>query len=159
MKTATLKVKVVATAKSLHFFDRNELCGTEVLLDEQEWSSWKKISDPVLHIELRRWADLMVIAPLDANTLAKIAGGICDNLVTCIIRAWDMKKPLLFCPAMNTFMWEHPLTARHISALKELGYCEVPCVKKKLACGDVGFGGMAEVGTIVSAVLDVLPLP
>uniref|UniRef100_A0A2R5LMD7 Phosphopantothenoylcysteine decarboxylase n=1 Tax=Ornithodoros turicata TaxID=34597 RepID=A0A2R5LMD7_9ACAR len=159
VKTATLNVRVVATEKSLHFFDRSELGDTELFLDEQEWTSWKKIPDPVLHIELRRWADLMVIAPLDANTLAKVAAGICDNLLTCIIRAWDMKRPLLFCPAMNTFMWEHALTGRHIQSLKELGYREVPCVKKKLACGDTGFGGMAAVGTIVSAVTNALLPP
>uniref|UniRef100_A0A1Z5L2J8 Glucose-repressible alcohol dehydrogenase n=1 Tax=Ornithodoros moubata TaxID=6938 RepID=A0A1Z5L2J8_ORNMO len=156
VKPSKLNVRVVATEKSLHFFDRNELGDTELLLDEQEWSSWKKISDPVLHIELRRWADIMVIAPLDANTLAKMAAGICDNLLTCTIRAWDMKRPLLFCPAMNTFMWEHPFTARHIQCLKELGYYEVPCVKKKLACGDTGYGGMAEVETIIAAVVNAV---
>lgn len=51
----------------------------------------------MLHIDLRRWADLMVIAPLSANTLAKLAGGLCDNLLTCVVRAWDFEKPLLVC--------------------------------------------------------------
>lgn len=63
--------------------------------DEDEWHAWKAIGDPVLHIDLRRWADLMVIAPLSANTLAKLAGGLCDNLLTCVVRAWDFDKPLL----------------------------------------------------------------
>lgn len=49
----------------------------------------------MIHIELRRWADMLVIAPLSANTLAKIAGGLCDNLLTCVVRAWDFGKPLL----------------------------------------------------------------
>ncbi|XP_015728061.1 phosphopantothenoylcysteine decarboxylase isoform X3 [Coturnix japonica] len=97
---------------------------------------WKGRSDPVLHIELRRWADLMVVAPLDANTLAKLANGICDNLLTCVIRAWDLHKPLLFCPAMNTAMWEHPITAQQVEQLKGFGYTEIPCVVKKLVCGD-----------------------
>lgn len=48
-----------------------------------------------MHIELRNWADVLLIAPLSANTLAKIAGGLCDNLLTCVVRAWDFKKPLL----------------------------------------------------------------
>ncbi|XP_054071015.1 phosphopantothenoylcysteine decarboxylase isoform X4 [Rissa tridactyla] len=100
---------------------------------------WKGRSDPVLHIELRRWADLMLVAPLDANTLAKLANGICDNLLTCVIRAWDLSKPLLFCPAMNTAMWEHPITARQVEQLKGFGYTEIPCVVKKLVCGDEGF--------------------
>uniref|UniRef100_A0A670ZQH6 Flavoprotein domain-containing protein n=1 Tax=Pseudonaja textilis TaxID=8673 RepID=A0A670ZQH6_PSETE len=110
---------------------------------------WKKRTDPVLHIDLRRWADLMLVAPLDANTLAKIANGICDNLLTCVIRAWDVSKPLLFCPAMNTLMWEHPITARQVGQLKEFGYVEIPCIVKKLVCGDEGRGAMAEISTIV----------
>ncbi|XP_072051038.1 phosphopantothenoylcysteine decarboxylase-like isoform X3 [Amphiura filiformis] len=118
--------------------------------------AWSKIQDPVLHIELRRWADILVIAPLDANTLAKIAGGLCDNLLTCIVRAWDLKRPLLFCPAMNTHMWEHPITAKHIETLLGYGYKEVKCVEKTLACGDKGYGAMAEVPTIVNAVLEAL---
>ncbi|XP_032720977.1 phosphopantothenoylcysteine decarboxylase isoform X5 [Lontra canadensis] len=117
---------------------------------------WKCRSDPVLHIDLRRWADLMLVAPLDANTLGKVASGICDNLLTCVIRAWDCRKPLLFCPAMNTVMWEHPITAQQLGQLKAFGYVEIPCVAKKLVCGDQGLGAMAEVGTIVDKVKEVL---
>ncbi|XP_038561091.1 phosphopantothenoylcysteine decarboxylase isoform X2 [Micropterus salmoides] len=113
---------------------------------------WTQRSDPVLHIELRRWADLLVIAPLDANTLGKIANGICDNLLTCVVRAWDTSRPLLFCPAMNTAMWQHPITAQQVSRLTEFGYVEIPCIAKKLVCGDEGKGAMAEVSTIVSVV-------
>uniref|UniRef100_A0A673UTG3 Flavoprotein domain-containing protein n=1 Tax=Suricata suricatta TaxID=37032 RepID=A0A673UTG3_SURSU len=117
---------------------------------------WKCRSDPVLHIDLRRWADLMLVAPLDANTLGKVASGICDNLLTCVIRAWDCRKPLLFCPAMNTAMWEHPITAQQVGLLRAFGYMEIPCVAKKLVCGDEGLGAMAEVGTIVDKVKEVL---
>jgi hypothetical protein len=53
------------------------------------------VGDPVGHIELRNWADGAVVAPASANTLAKMAGGLCDNLLTCIVRAWDFRKPLL----------------------------------------------------------------
>ncbi|XP_071392349.1 phosphopantothenoylcysteine decarboxylase isoform X2 [Centroberyx affinis] len=113
---------------------------------------WTQRSDPVLHIELRRWADLFVIAPLDANTLGKISNGICDNLLTCVVRAWDTSRPLLFCPAMNTAMWQHPITARQVASLKEFGYVEIPCISKKLVCGDEGKGAMAEVSTIVNVV-------
>uniref|UniRef100_A0A8D2J364 Phosphopantothenoylcysteine decarboxylase n=1 Tax=Varanus komodoensis TaxID=61221 RepID=A0A8D2J364_VARKO len=97
---------------------------------------WKGRTDPVLHIDLRRWADLMLVAPLDANTLAKIASGLCDNLLTCVVRAWDLSKPLLFCPAMNTAMWEHPISAQQVRQLKGFGYLEIPCIVKKLVCGD-----------------------
>uniref|UniRef100_A0A5F9CD97 Flavoprotein domain-containing protein n=1 Tax=Oryctolagus cuniculus TaxID=9986 RepID=A0A5F9CD97_RABIT len=117
---------------------------------------WKQRCDPVLHIDLRRWADLMLVAPLDANTLGKVASGICDNLLTCVIRAWDRSKPLLFCPAMNTAMWEHPITAQQVDQLKAFGYIEIPCVAKKLVCGDQGLGAMAEVETIVDKVREIL---
>lgn len=63
--------------------------------DEDEWRGWKQVGDPVVHIELRRWADVFVIAPLSANTLAKLANGLCDNLVTCVARAWDFNRPLV----------------------------------------------------------------
>lgn len=148
------ELKIVATDKALHFFDRSLIPrSVPLLVDADEWMTWRKMSDPVLHIELRRWADIMVIAPLDANTMAKIACGLCDNLLTCVVRAWDLQKPLLFCPAMNTHMWCHPITAKHVVTLKDLGYIEVPCVDKKLACGDRGYGGMAEVPTIVSYIV------
>ncbi|XP_032926248.1 phosphopantothenoylcysteine decarboxylase isoform X1 [Catharus ustulatus] len=137
LKIPGLEVKVVTTEKAKHFYNAQEIPVT-LYGDEEEWQLWKGRSDPVLHIELRRWADLMVVAPLDANTLAKVANGICDNLLTCVIRAWDLSKPLLFCPAMNTAMWEHPITARHVEQLKGFGYTEIPCVVKKLVCGDEG---------------------
>uniref|UniRef100_A0A8C0AS18 Phosphopantothenoylcysteine decarboxylase n=1 Tax=Buteo japonicus TaxID=224669 RepID=A0A8C0AS18_9AVES len=61
-----------------------------------------------------------------------------DEWQTCVIRAWDLSKPLLFCPAMNTAMWEHPITAQQVEQLKGFGYTEIPCVVKKLVCGDEG---------------------
>uniref|UniRef100_A0A8C7EBT7 Phosphopantothenoylcysteine decarboxylase n=1 Tax=Nothoprocta perdicaria TaxID=30464 RepID=A0A8C7EBT7_NOTPE len=87
--------------------------------------------------------------PLLVSQLLEIPG-------TCVIRAWDLSKPLLFCPAMNTAMWEHPLTAQHVEQLKGFGYTEVPCVVKKLVCGDEGLGAMAEVETIVESVRRIL---
>ena len=91
-----------------------------------------------------------------------------------MVRAWDLNRPLLYCPAMNTFMWEHPLTATHIEQLSQFGYVQVPPVSKKLICGDqgvcvcvtifirliiilflhtAGVGAMAHVEDIVKAVL------
>ncbi|KAJ1550223.1 putative phosphopantothenoylcysteine decarboxylase, partial [Cladochytrium tenue] len=117
---------------------------------------WKKLSDPVLHIEMRNWADAFLIAPLDANTLAKIAGGLCDNLLTCILRAWDVTKPVIVCPAMNTHMWIHPMTAMHLKVLRDtLGYTVIPPIAKKLACNDVGIGAMEEVPAIVAMMKDI----
>ena len=94
------------------------------------------------------------MAPCDANTLAKIANGICDNLVTCIIRAWDCGKPLLVFPAMNTYMWTHPITEKHIQIISALpGHQVFNPVEKKLACGDFGMGALAPVEQIVEAIM------
>ena len=64
----------------------------------------------------RRWADVLLIAPLDANTLAKLVLGVTDNCLTCVYRAWDPPAVVL-APAMNTLMWEHPATARHLAQI------------------------------------------
>jgi phosphopantothenoylcysteine decarboxylase len=169
-------VRVVATAPALHFFDPTFLSPLKpgirnpdvVTLDQDEWTGERyQRGDPVLHIELRRWADVLVIAPLDANTLAKLATGICDNCLTCVYRAWDRSRPIVLAPAMNTLMWEHPQTARHlaqicadvtgreppqfadvielckwINAQTQLLTVATPIVKP-LACSDIGMGAMA----------------
>ena len=74
------------------------------------------------HIEQRAWADLFLIAPLSANTLAKLSTGQCDNLLTCVARAWDFTKPIVAAPAMNTHMWTHPITRPQLDTLAEWGY-------------------------------------
>jgi len=177
-------VRVVATDASLYFFDPAEVGPKDsktVTLDADEWPGRDagrryQRDDPVLHIELRRWADLFLIAPLDANTLAKLASGLADNCLTCVWRAWDPARPVVLVPAMNTLMWEHPLTLRHMRQVAEtvvdqplpkLDDAEaliewinanaprlhlVPPISKRLACGDVGPGAMAEVDPIVAAV-------
>ncbi len=79
--------------------------GVKILVDEDE-SEWKEIGDPVLHIETRKWAEMFLIAPLGANSLAKMASGQCDNLLTNIFRAWNFKRnPVIVAPAMNTEMY------------------------------------------------------
>ncbi|KAL7878761.1 hypothetical protein AOLI_G00097350 [Acnodon oligacanthus] len=153
-----IDVRVVTTNQATHFYNTAAV-PVRVYTDADEWEMWRTRSDPVLHIELRRWANLLVIAPLDANTLGKIASGICDNLLTCVVRAWDTSRPLLFCPAMNTAMWQHPITAQQVATLQSFGYVEIPCIAKKLVCGDEGKGAMAEVSTIVETIQRYLPKP
>ena len=99
---------------------------------------------------------ILYLAPLDANTLAKLANGMCDNLLTCICRAWDFRKPILFAPAMNTHMWNHPVTESQISTLKSWGYEEIPPIEKILMCNDKGVGAMAEPDTVVKSITDAL---
>ncbi len=116
-------VRVAATEPSLYFFDPRDLDdSTPLHRDRDEWpgASYRR-GDPILHIELRNWADLLLIAPTDANTLAKIAYGLSDNLLTCIVRAWKIgpERPILLAPAMNTAMWESSVTLRHLRWIGE----------------------------------------
>ncbi|XP_024930095.3 phosphopantothenoylcysteine decarboxylase-like [Ziziphus jujuba] len=146
-------VRAVVIMASLHFIDKASLPKDVILFtDEDEWSSWNKIGDSVLHIELRRWADIMAIAPLSANTLGKIDGGLCDNLLTYIVQAWDFSKPFFVAPAMNTFMWTNPFTQRHLTAIEELGISVIQPITKKLSCGEYGNDAMAEISIICSTV-------
>src|SRR5262245_55139465 len=100
-------VKVVVTGPAFYFFDRRELPEGILFTDFDEWPRrekgefWQR-NDPVLHIELRRWAEAFLIAPLDANTLAKLAYGISDNCLTCVWRAWDQDTPVDPAAAMST---------------------------------------------------------
>lgn len=144
------EVRVVVTEKAVHFIELEKV-REEVIVytDAEEWSAWKGRGDPVLHIDLVKWADVFVLAPLDANSMGKIASGICDNLLLCIVRAWDVEKPLIFAPAMNTKMWTHPITKEQVEKLRSWGYREIPPISKTLMCGDTGTGAMAEVADIV----------
>ncbi|KAI8092149.1 flavoprotein [Gilbertella persicaria] len=155
-KYDNVNVKVVLT-ESAYFFVKDQVIDCEVFREQDEWNQWSKISDPIMHIELRNWADVMVIAPLDANTLGKIANGLCDNLLTCVLRAWDINKPVIACPAMNTSMWQHLLTARHLDILESvLKYHIIHPISKKLACGDTGIGAMAESHFISEFVMGII---
>ena len=102
------------------------------------------------HISLAKKADLILVAPATANIIAKIAAGICDDLLTCMICA--AHSPVLIAPAMNENMYKNKITQANIEKLKSLGYKFIEPKKGKLACGDVGFGCLAEVESIVKEV-------
>lgn len=93
--------------------------------EDERGESWTRGAG-ILHINLRKWADILVIAPLSANTLAKVVNGMCDNLLTDLIRAWDTtglvdgkKKRIAVFPAMNPAMYLHPITAKQLRVLEE----------------------------------------
>jgi phosphopantothenoylcysteine decarboxylase len=182
------EVRVVATRSSLYFFDTALLGVAQgdnaqvtadgpLFRDSDEWPGTRyQRGDEVLHIEFRKWADLLVVAPLDANTLAKFALGLSDNFLTCIYRAWDFTKPVILAPAMNTLMWDSPVTLWHLRKLIEYRTTEslpdgwtldqapaiyaryapkiilIPPQSKRLACGDFGLGAMAEMTQIAEVV-------
>ncbi|KAI4471088.1 homo-oligomeric flavin containing cys decarboxylase family [Holotrichia oblita] len=114
------KIQVIMTNCAKHFCSTYELPSDIKMFDDcNEWTMWQKRGDPVLHIELGKWADIFLIAPLDANSLANWRmQGLCDNLLTCTARAWDISKPLILCPAMNTKMYNHPITDVHLKLLE-----------------------------------------
>ena len=128
-------------------------------LDTDEFQAWDQKDDPVLHVELRALASVLLIAPLGANTMAKICNGVCDNIVTQVTRAWhfesgsEVKYPFIVAPAMNTMMYEHPITEIQIKYLEDTLKAKVlPTVLKKLMCGDEGYGAMIDVLSIVKEV-------
>lgn len=133
------EVRVVSTNAASYFTKNAQF---HIYRDVDEWPENYELGDSILHIELRRWADYLIVAPLDANTLAKASLGLCDNLLTCIIRAWDWNKPMFLCPAMNTLMWENTPTKQHIDIMKVRGAYIIGPISKKLACADVGMGAM-----------------
>ncbi|XP_043219521.1 phosphopantothenoylcysteine decarboxylase-like [Amphibalanus amphitrite] len=143
-------VRVVSTDAARHFFSPSDLPpGVQHYTDADEWSAWRGRGDPVLHIALREWAHLLLVAPLDANSLAKLATGLCDTLVTCVARAWPLgRRPVLLCPAMNTEMWRHPVTAPQLETLRSWGCTVQPPVQKTLVCGETGVGAMAHLEDI-----------
>ncbi|KAF8964232.1 flavoprotein [Flammula alnicola] len=158
---ANVLVEVVASKASLAFYKKEDIekAGARLWTDEDEWTGAFKIGDPILHIELRRWADIVLVAPCSANTLSKIAHGLCDNLPTSLIRALAPTTPTYIFPAMNTLMYEHPLTAEHVRIIKDVvGYNVVGPIGKKLACGDIGAGAMTEWKDIVRIVVDYFHL-
>jgi phosphopantothenoylcysteine decarboxylase len=138
----------------------------------EEWQDWNRLGDPVLHIDLRDWADALLIAPLSAHSLSKIAQGLCDDTLSCVARAWDYGhgsrpgKPLLLAPAMNTAMWQHPLTQPQLATIQSFwnadhplhdgpqtqGVRIIPPQVKTLACGEIGNGAMASVEDIIKSV-------
>ncbi|EEA26947.1 hypothetical protein TMatcc_004772 [Talaromyces marneffei ATCC 18224] len=183
---ANLSIRVILT-KSASFFLQGQsaeqptiasiakLPNVEaVYQDEDEMTeSWVRGAG-ILHINLRKWAHILVVAPLSANTLAKVVNGISDNLLTNVIRAWDTsgsvdggaRKRILVAPAMNAAMWLQPITKKQILVLdkewgveadagnlEHQGWFEVlKPIEKSLACGDVGVGGMMEWTHIVKII-------
>jgi len=147
-------VKLVATQPSLYFLPKDDGWIDKIYTDNDEWPNEVYTrDDDVMHIYFRKWADVLVIAPISANTLAKIANGICDNLLTCVARAWGGKKPLIIAPAMNTNMWEDPITLEHIELIrKRYNLTVINPVEKNLACGDKGMGAMADIKDIANAI-------
>ena len=147
-----------------------------------EFNNWNNIGDKVLHIELRNWSNYMLIAPLSAHTLSKFANGLCDDTLSCVFRAWEFNgnttKPVLVAPAMNTAMYNHPLTKQQLTTIQNFFTTSTTTTTSKeqeqqqerttitiiepqsklLACGDIGNGALASVDTIIQSVRNVISM-
>lgn len=144
---AGAEVKVVMTKEATKFASPlvlGTLSKNPVYRDLTEGDSWNN------HVALGRWADLMVVAPLSCNSLAKMASGLCDNLLMAVYLSATC--PVLVAPAMDEDMWHHPATRANIERLKEYGHTVLQVGAGELASGLVGEGRMAEPEQLLSAI-------
>ncbi len=142
-----VEIKVVMTPDAHHFITAltlSTLSKNPVLTDyfNKNDGTWNN------HVELALWADAFVIAPASANTLAKMATGICDNLFLAVYLS--AKCPVYVAPAMDLDMWKHKTTQRNIKMLSEAGNEIIPVEKGELASGLIGEGRMAEPENILA---------
>lgn len=147
LKKAGAEVKVVMTASASEFItpltlatlSENPVLTKFQKNDTGEWNN---------HVELGLWADLMVVAPASANTLGKMANGICDNLLLAVYLS--ARCPVVVCPAMDLDMYAHPSTIRNLGLLKSYGNFIIDAQEGELASGLIGKGRMAEPEYIIS---------
>ncbi len=136
---AGAEVKVIATPSSLDFVSALSLSTVSrhpVLSELTDRDTWAN------HVALGRWADVMLLAPLSCNTLAKFATGICDNLLTAVYLSATC--PVVLAPAMDEDMWKHPATRNNLEKLSGWGNLVIPVEHGELASGLIGEGRMAE---------------
>lgn len=151
-KRRNANVRVICTPNALNFVTKltlQNLSQNEVGIEEFEIPDFKPE-----HISYADEADIMVIAPATANTIAKIANGICDNLLTSVVSAF--KKPVIIAPAMNCNMWENPIIQENIQKLYKYGYKIVEPETGFLACGYNGTGRLASLDKIFDKTVEIL---
>jgi phosphopantothenoylcysteine decarboxylase / phosphopantothenate---cysteine ligase len=143
------EVKIIMTNAAKDFVSPltlSTLSRNEVLSDLSENDCWAN------HVMLGRWADIMLIAPLSCNSMAKLATGLCDNLLTAVYLSATC--PVVVAPAMDEDMWHHPSTKNNLDRLKAYGNHVIPVESGELASGLTGEGRMAEPEKIIAWVED-----
>ena len=142
------EVKVIMTTSAGDFISPltlSTLSGYEVVTSVHDGSNWSG------HVELGLWADVLVIAPITANTIAHFANGLCETMLDAVYLS--AKCTVLFAPAMDLDMWIHPSTKSNVEKLISFGNVLVPVEHGELASGLVGFGRMAEPAHILDFVI------
>lgn len=153
LKTKGHTIKVIMTEKAKEFITPltlSSLSKNPIYDDKTEWAPHGRID----HIELPEWADIFIVAPATANTIAKLVHGIADNLLTSTYLAFNCNllpnKRFIFCPAMNTRMYEDENTKNNFKVLlQKSNHTIIPAVEGFLACGAFGIGKLAPTKTIV----------
>jgi phosphopantothenoylcysteine decarboxylase/phosphopantothenate--cysteine ligase len=144
---AGAEVKVIMTPSATDFVSKltlSTLSKSPVLIDLFDEKSWSN------HVELGRWADLMLVSPLSCNTLSKMATGQCDNLLLAVYLS--AVCPVMAAPAMDEDMWHHPNTKKNLDTLRQNGNTVLDVTHGELASGLIGEGRMAEPQEIVQSI-------
>jgi phosphopantothenoylcysteine decarboxylase/phosphopantothenate--cysteine ligase len=152
LRRAGHSVRIVMSTSATHFVAPLALESVSlqpVIVDPfdptiQDRGSW--------HVHLARWADVMLIAPCSASTLARLANGLCDSAVMTVACSLPSTTPLLVAPAMDTDMWQHTAVQRNVQRIQHDGAIIIPPEEGELASGLQGAGRLAELATIVDAV-------
>ncbi len=143
-------VHVIMTKNACQFITPmtlETLTGNKCIIDTFD----RNFSFDVKHVSLAKLADIILIAPCTANIIGKIAGGICDDMLTTTVMA--TKAPVVISPAMNTGMWENPILQDNIKKLESYGYHFIEPVSGRLACGDIGSGKMPSEDVLLQHIL------
>ena len=136
------QIKVACTPETFQFIGSATIEG---LTGERPYSSVFENDRMMSHIDVARWADVIIVAPATANLLNKARAGIADDLVQCLLIAADPKIPVVIFPAMNSQMWAHPTVQESCKVLAGRGIDVAPTDEGNLACGEVGLGRLLEV--------------
>ena len=154
LKDAGYAVTCVLTQRATKFIQPLAL---QALSERKAYVEMFDVESPqILHTTLADHARLILVAPATANIIGKFANGLADDLLSCILLATRAK--LLFAPAMNVNMWQHPTVQRNVTTLKRLGVRFVGPDVGKLACGYEAIGHLAETGEIVRAARQLVPV-
>ncbi len=151
LREAGAEVQVAMTANALRFVGApsfQAVSGRTV-----RSSLWDEAAEAAMgHIELARWAEQVLVAPATASTIAKLAHGLADDLVSTLCLATT--APIAIAPAMNNRMWAHPATQANVATLRERGALLIGPDDGAQACGEVGPGRLREPEAIVAALLE-----
>ncbi len=143
------EIEVVTTPAALMFIGEATIEG---LTGRKVHSALFSAGAHMAHIDLIRWADLAIVCPATAGTINKLACGVADDLLTTLFLAHDFKKPWLIAPAMNTAMYQHPITRASLEKLQALGCTVLKTESGMLACGETGEGRLLDPEAIVAAI-------